>query len=293
MDAFAKPKNSSKPVFIRAESGLVISDAKTHSDETLESFKPKMVTETEYWEKYYHHSDEIYEWNDGFLEEKSVSDHENYLMYLWFVEQLRHFLRIHPIAQITGLEIGFRLNLPHKTTIRRPDLGVVLNSNPVPLNRDDHTYQGICDLCVELVSDSSRQEIERDAEIKLTEYQTVGVKEYYILYSKGEPMEFYRLNQQGVYVPIKRQNGDLIQSSVLPGFQFRISDLYQQPDPSEMAFDSVYETFVLPYYQQEKKARLAAEAKVIEERKARQSAEEQNKRLEAELARIKKDSQGD
>jgi len=91
------------------------------------------VTEAEYWEKYYGESEIIYEWNNGLLEEKPVSDYVNYLMFSWFVEILHQFLTVHPIAETTGLEIGFRLDLPHKTQIRRPDLGVILNDNPVAL----------------------------------------------------------------------------------------------------------------------------------------------------------------
>jgi hypothetical protein len=55
--------------------------------------------------------------------------------YQWFYEWLNHFLRTHPIAKTTGLEMGFRLTLPGSTKNRRPDLGVVLNSNSVPLIR--------------------------------------------------------------------------------------------------------------------------------------------------------------
>lgn len=263
------PLDSPKKV-TRVEQSLLVKETKRRLDS--QRLKPQRVTEAEYWEKYYDNTDVIYEWNNGLLEEKPVSDYENVLMYLWFLKTLDQYLTTHPIAKITLLEIGFRLH--PQADIRRPDLGVVLNNNPVPLRLYDRTYQGVCDMCIEALSDSKPEEIERDTDTKLWEYEAAGVKEYYILYSKGEPMEFYRLNRWGVYVPIKRVQGDLIQSIVLPGFQFRVSDLYNQPSPKEMAFDPVYDKFVLPYYQEEKRARLAAEAKI--------------KRLEAELARLKK-----
>jgi len=256
----------------RAEPSEVVKETKRHI--VFQTTQPQRVTEAEYWDKYYDNTDVIYEWNHGILEEKPVSDYENVLMYRWFLKTLEHYLTNHPIAKITMLELGFRLNLPNQSGIRRPDLGVVLNNNPVPLQPHDRTYQGICDMCIEAVSDSKPEEIKRDTDTKFGEYQAAGIKEYYILYSKGEPMEFYRLNRQSVYVPIKRVEGDLIQSQVLPGFQFRVSDLYSQPDEKEMSFDSVYEQFVLPYYQEEKRARLAAETQI--------------KRLEAELARLQK-----
>jgi hypothetical protein len=115
-----------------AEPNLLVKEPKSR----LESQRPKpqRVTEAEYWEKYYDNPDDvIYEWNNGLLEEKPVSDYENVLMYLWFLELLRHYLKTHPIASITALELGFRLNLPYQSDIRRPDLGVILNNNPVPL----------------------------------------------------------------------------------------------------------------------------------------------------------------
>ena len=87
------------------------------------------VLEDVYWEEYYELSDIHYEWNDGFLEEKPVSDYKAYLMFLWFVELLRHFFTVYPIGKMIGLEMGFRLQLPHKVTIRKPDTGIILNTN--------------------------------------------------------------------------------------------------------------------------------------------------------------------
>lgn len=45
---------------------------------------------------------------------------------------------------------------------------------------------------------------------------------------------------------------DLICSQVLPGFQFRISDLHKRPYPLAMTTDEVYRHFVLPDYQTQK-----------------------------------------
>jgi hypothetical protein len=272
MDALstATARNKQHDVFRRADSCLAFPEMPL--DSSVTPSKPKQVTESEYWDKYYDYADVIYEWNNGLLEEKPVSDHENVLMYLWFVELLREFLRVKRVANLTVLEMGFKMNLPHKTVIRKPYLGVVLNNNPIPLEAHDRSYKGVCDMCIEVVSDSKPEEIERDTDTKFAEYEAAGVKEYYILYTKGDAMAFYRLNRHGVYVPIKPVFGDVIQSQVLPCFQFRISDLLNQPTPEKMAFDSVYEKFVLPYYQAEKKARQAAEEKI--------------KRLEAKMARL-------
>jgi len=62
-----------------------------------------------------------------------------------------------------------------------------------------------------------------------------------------------------VYVPIKPLKGGIIKSKMLPGFQFRISDLYHRPLLEEMITDPVYQQFVLPGYTKEKEARKKAE----------------------------------
>ena len=266
--------------------------------------KPNLkVTEAEYWENYYGESDVIYEWNNGFLEEKPVSDYANYLMFMWFYEILHQFLTVHPIAETTGLEMGFRL--PHQSSIRRPDLGVILNDNPVALYPRDCTFEGVFDMCIEGLSDSNKKEEERDTVKKKQEYARSGVKEYYILHD-SKKMAFYRLNARNVYMPIKPVGEGVIKSKVLPGFQFRIKDLYKRPSLQSLAVDKVYQGFILPFYQEaerkvieERKARLKgeqlameeiqrakmAEAQAIEEKK---TAEEQIKHLLAELARLKK-----
>ncbi len=240
----------------------------------------KRVTEAEYWEKYYEYPDVVYEWQNGYLEEKPVSDYLTILMYKWFFKLLEYYLMTYPIAKAVLLEMGFRLVLPHEINIRKPDLGVVLNDNPVPLLPEDNSYKGTFDLCVEALSDSSIKEIQRDTIKKKGEYAAAGVKEYYILYGHGEPMAFYRLNAAGVYEPIPRPEDDLIQSQVLPGFQFRLADLFTQPTPKEMIADPIYQNFVLPDYRQEQLARQQAEQRA-------QQAEQRTKETEVKIAYLK------
>lgn len=250
------------------------------------------VSEEEYWQTYYDLADGSYEWNNGMLEEKPVSDYMRATMYAWFLTTLRMYLEVYPVAKMLFLEIGFRLPLPTKTTIRKPDLFVVLNDNPVPIHDTDRTYAGICDLCVESLSDSTQEEVERDTISKKYEYAQVGVREYYIL-DTGEEMNFYRLNAQGNYVPLPRSADGIVRSTVLPGFQFRISDLHRMPSLIEMADDPVYRHFALLAYQaQKQRAEFAEErADAAEERAAQAEKEvsaerERAERLQARLLEL-------
>ncbi len=249
---------------------------------------PPLVSEAEYWEFYYEDSDHHYEWNNGYIEEKGVSDRLTTCQYEWFFELLRNYLRVTKQGQLITLETAFRLALPGHTAIRKPDLGVILNGNPVPWQDRDRSYRGICDLCVEALSDSTKAEKERDTKTKFTEYARAGVREYYILYAHGEPQEFYQWTPAGVYVPIPRRPPNLICSNVLPGFQFRESDLERQPSPEEMSEDSVYQGFMLPALQLERQNRRLAEVLAQQEQEARLRAEmlaqqEQDARRRAEV----------
>jgi len=234
------------------------------------------VDEAEYWEKYAEDVDENYEWNDGYLEVKPVSDILTNTIHDWFTKLIDYYLTTHRNGQKIFLEMPFRLPLPYKTVARKPDYGVVLHSNPVPLevNKKIHSYQGICDLCVEALSDTKQEHIERDTKMKYQEYAAGGVKEYYILYANDDAlMSFYRLNAQGVYAPIKPGADGLIQSSVLPGFQFRPEDLHRRPELSEMTCDPVYE-FVFPAH-----------------RKALQEKEQERREKELALQRAEQERQ--
>ena len=225
------------------------------------------VSEDVYWARYYEDPDVSYEWNNGILEEKPLPDYRRITMYGWFLLLLRSYLDVNPIAKMLFLEMGFRLILPDKTTIRKPDLFVIRNDNPAPLHDRDRSYRGVCDLCVESLSDSTREEIERDIVVKKQEYADIGVKEYYIL-DPDDQMAFYRRNSLGAYEPIQPDSEGVLHSDVLPGFQFRVADLYSVPTLETLAGDPVYRHFVLLQYQAVKQQAETAQvrAEVAEER---------------------------
>ncbi len=241
------------------------------------------VAEETYWKDYYLESDCHYEWNNGRLEEKPVSDYETYLVYGWFVELLRYFLRTRPIARMVALEMGFRLPLPTGTVIRKPDFGVVCNTNPQPLLPLDASYHGIFDLCIEALSDLERRGIEHDTVTKKAEYAAAGVPEYYILHRESERQAFFTRTAAGIYVPIAPDDG-VIRSLVLPGLQFRLTDLLTQPEPKAMVRDPVYADFVLPEWR-ETERRAEAQTQARQDAEARAEAQAQRAEAEADARR--------
>ena len=268
----------------------------------------RYVTLEEYWAKWYKNPypdiDVSYEWNNGILEAKPLPNEPQLDLYNWFLDLLRRYLRTHGIARLINLETGFVLTIAdpaessgERVQVRKPDIGLILNSNPVSWGHiNQRHFAGVCDMVVESVSDSTQAEVLRDTEEKRQDYALAGVKEYTILDPSGEHMHFYRpAPEGGRYEEMQPDNEGVIHSDVLPGLQFRLEDLQRQPDLTEMALDEVYSGYVIPDFRiavtraEEAEAQVAVEAQRADtEAAARQQAVERVQELETELARLRR-----
>ena len=175
------------------------------------------------------------------------------------------------------LEMGFRLELgDNQVSIRKPDLAVILHSNPVEAKPLDRSFQGVCDLCIEFLSDSTPAEVERDTVHKKKEYAKAGVAEYYILDRLRKHTAFYALNEQGVYERIESQEPGVIHSRVLDRFAFRPEDLEKQVTFETLIEDPLYQPFLLKSFQQERQQK-EKERKLKKNALAREAKERQQK----------------
>ena len=267
----------------------------------------RYVTKEEYWAKWYENPypdiDVSYEWNNGRLEAKPLPNEPQLDLYNWFLDLLRRFVSTYAIAKLINLETGFVLTIEdpeepsgQREAVRKPDIGVILNSNPVSWGGvDQRHFEGVCDMVVEAVSDSTPAEVLRDTEEKRRDYALAGVKEYYILDPSGEHMRFYRLIAGGRYEEIQPDAEGVIGSDVLPGLQFRLEEMERQPDLEELALDDVYSGYVIPKFQiavtkSEAEAQRAeeeaqrADAEAAARQAAEQRAEEEAAARQAEVA---------
>ncbi len=71
---------------------------------------------------------------------------------------------------------------------------------------------------------------------------------------------------------------------MLPGFQFRISDLYRQPDTEELVKDEVYQGFVMVNYQAEKERADSEKERADSEKERADSEKERADRIQSQLA---------
>ncbi len=254
----------------------------------------RYVSKEEYWARWYENPypdiDVSYEWNNGRLEAKPLPNKPQLDLYNWFLRLLSCYIETYPIANLINLETGFVLTIEdpeepagQREAVRKPDIGVILNSNPVPWGGvDQRHFDGVCDMVVEAVSDSTLAEVLRDTEEKRRDYALAGVKEYYILDPGGGHMRFYRLTAGGRYEEVQPDAEGVIGSEVLPGLQFRLQEMERQPSMEELALNDVYSRYVIPKFQiavtkSEAEAQRADEAtqRAEKEAAARQAAEQQ------------------
>jgi Uma2 family endonuclease len=134
------------------------------------------------------------------------------------------YFELRPIGEI--ISQPFTIKLPNVEAKREPDLLIVLESNPHPVYS---TYMdGPPDICIEIVSPDS---VIRDREAKLLEYQTGGVKEYWLFDRENQDSIFYRLNADGRYVAHYAEADGSYRTPLLPGFALEIETLWRSPLP--------------------------------------------------------------
>lgn len=257
----------------------------------------RRVTKEEYWAKWYESPypdmDVSYEWNNGILEAIPPANYPQIRLYRWFDSLMYYYFQSHPIAKVIALGIGVSMTVPDDSepsgvwdVVYKPDLGAVLNDNPAPWGAEDqYAFEGVCDIIVEAVSDATLAEVRRDTVEKKRGYALAGVKEYFILDPGDRHMRFYRLTEEGNYAEIRPGPEGVIASEVLPGFQFRRSDLFKLPVLTELALDEHYSGYVMPGFQKAVKRAEAAAASRRQAEERAERAEEQLQALRAELAR--------
>ncbi|MXZ22696.1 MAG: Uma2 family endonuclease, partial [Caldilineaceae bacterium SB0665_bin_25] len=253
----------------------------------------RCVSKEEYWARWYESPypdmDVSYEWNNGRLEAKPLPNHPQIRQYRWFSRLLDCYVQVNPIAKFIDLETGVSMTVLDVgepsgkwEVVYKPDLGVVLNENPAPWGAVElRAFEGVCDMVVEEVSDSTLAEVRRDTEEKRRGYALAGVKEYFILDPADRYMRFYRLTANRRYAQIRPDAAGVIGSQVLPGFQFRRRDLLKLPALEALALDDVYSGYVIPALQV---AVTEAEAEAAARREAEQRAAAAEQRAEAEAA---------
>jgi Uma2 family endonuclease len=141
----------------------------------------------------------------------------------WIGRLIGDYAELLDLGEVLGATTTVRLTKyqgpePDVFFIRKSRQGIVV---------DERYVDGPPDLCVEVISKSSRR-IDRGRKFVL--YADQGVKEYWIIDPLLGTVEFYE-NQEGEWVEIKPDEQGRLHSKVLPGFWLKPEWLASNPLP--------------------------------------------------------------
>ena len=140
---------------------------------------------------------------------------------------LRLFVRRNDQGEV-GSEVACRFPARGRRVVRVPDILFVARANLDRIRPTD--VNGAPDLAIEIVSPDS---VSRDYREKFLDYQSAGVREYWIIDPLNQHVEMSSLDEKtGEFHPIPLTDGRLC-SVVLPGFFLRHEWLWSDPLPAE------------------------------------------------------------
>jgi Uma2 family endonuclease len=181
-------------------------------------YEPSTIEEFLAWE-----DDRWAEWVDGKVIRMAAVTygHQEIVGFLWGLLSL--YIEAHDLGWITAAP--YAMHLPSRQRVREPDL-LFVSREHLALRRDLY-LDGAADLVVEVVSPDSRR---RDRVEKVIDYETEGVREYWLIDPRRRQVELRRLGEDGRYSLVEPEEG-IFTSSAIPGFRLRIDWLWQQPKP--------------------------------------------------------------
>lgn len=163
------------------------------------------------------------EWVDGEVIMMSPANRDHSDIARFLVGTLAEFVQLHDLGEVYGPEYQVRLTNPRRR--RTPDVLFVAKRRLeiVHFNYAD----GPPDLVIEVVSPDS---ISRDFREKFLDYQTAGVREYWVIDPANSTVEAFVL-KGGLYVDLLPRKGRLA-STVVKGYWIKLDWLWQRPLPT-------------------------------------------------------------
>ena len=185
---------------------------------------PPRMTESEFvaWCGGFEHARA--EWVDGEVVVMSPANRGHVRLNRFLIAVLNSFVEDGDLGEILGPEFVARFHAEGRLRRRVPDLLFVVKERQ---NLVGPTYlDGPPDLAVEVVSPDSG---DRDHDEKYRDYESGGVREYWIIDPEAKTLEAYRLDG-GAFRRIEEAGGR-VASAVLPGFFLRPDWLWRDPLP--------------------------------------------------------------
>jgi Uma2 family endonuclease len=181
------------------------------------------LTESEFSEEY-GDEDIKAEWVDGEVIVMAPVRREHSELNVWLLRLVAEFVEHHDLGQVLGSEFPIRLASIRR--MRSPDVMYVSKAK-IPKLRSTY-LDGAPDLTMEIVSPDSEA---RDWRDKYGDYQSTGVREYWVVDPLSKRVEGYTLGRTKQYSLIRPDDEGLIHSKVLKGLFIQPQWLWRSPLP--------------------------------------------------------------
>lgn len=192
----------------------------------LSPFVPKQLTYEEFLREY---DGRYAEYVEGeVIEPMSVTQRHDDLT-LFLKALLRFFVEAKKSGKIHGEPYQMKMVFDGKTKGREPDIFFVATEN---LDRvKEQFFDGAADLVIEVVSPES---VMRDTQDKFEEYESAGVKEYWIIDPHRRTANFYGFDEGGKYKMLPISIDGRFESRIVEGLWINTDWLWQEELPNLM-----------------------------------------------------------
>lgn len=142
---------------------------------------------------------------------------------------LTFYISTKKLGRICSEPYQMKMTFGDKTKGREPDIFFVAAENFDRIK--EQYFEGAADLVIEVISPES---IVRDTEDKFEEYESAGVKEYWILNPNRRTANFYGFDDDGKYKMLPISADGIFESRMIEGLWINTNWLWQEELPNLM-----------------------------------------------------------
>lgn len=194
------------------------------SNQSPPAFVPQKLTYEEFLREY---DGQYAEYVDGeVIKDMSVTEKHDRLT-TFLITTLNLYVSTKKFGRICSEPYQMKMTFGDKIKGREPDLFFVSNENID--NLKEQYFEGAADLIIEIISPES---IVRDTEDKFEEYETAGVKEYWIINPNRRTANFYGYDEKGKYKMLPILADGKFESRVIEGLWIKTDWLWQDELPN-------------------------------------------------------------
>lgn len=183
-------------------------------------FIPQKLTYEEFLRKY---DGQYAEYVDGeIIKNISVTEKHDFLTNL-LITVLTLYVSTKKLGRICSEPYQMKMTFGDKIKGREPDIFFVASENFDRLG--EKFFEGAVDLVIEIISPES---VVRDTEDKFEEYETAGVKEYWIINPNRRSAIFYGYDKNGKYKMLPISADGKFESRIIEGLWIKLEWFWQE-----------------------------------------------------------------